>query len=154
MTETDYNRNVPMSDLDLQLMLVDTEWGKEIAPELKERLSELGDKLIKNVEGKLQLDKTKLWGLLSYYSRDMRLGNLDKESYPICVAWLDFAGDCVRIGLIQSFLTALSRVITMLELSQSRNGMLRKQLNTIKQEHSHEYTENNNKKGLFTKPKK
>ena len=142
-------RNTPMNDLDLQLMLVDTEWGNDISPELIERLVSIGDELETDETGKLLVEKTKLWGLLSYYTRDMRLGNLDKLTYVVAVEWLDFAGDSLRIGIVQSFLTSLSRVITMLELSQSRGGFLRKQLSTFTQEHRHEFSEKNEKKGLF-----
>lgn len=134
-------------------MIVDSEWGKDIAPELAERLSELGKDIKQNKDGSLKVEKTKLWGLLSYYTRDMRLGNLDKNTYIVATEWLDFAGDMLRIGLIKSFLTSLSRVITMLELSQSRNGFLRKRLSTVTQESYNEFSDKDVKKGLFGKVK-
>lgn len=145
----EYSRNTPINELDLQLMIVDSEWGKEIAPELAERLSEIGEKVERNKEGKIILNKKKLWGLLSYYTRDMRLGNLDKDSYIVSTVWLDFSGDCIRIGLVNSFLSSLSRVITILELSQSRGGFLRKRLGTFTQENFNEFSEQEKKKGLF-----
>lgn len=152
----DSSRNTPVNELDLQLMIVDSEWGKDISPELVGRLTEIGDSLEKDKDGKISVGKTKLWGLLSYYTRDMRLGNLDKETYIVAIDWLNYAGDCLRIGIVKSFLTALSRVITMLELSQSRGGFLRKRLGTFTQESYNEYSENDNKKGLFSnkKPKR
>jgi hypothetical protein len=154
MDEYQNTRNVPINEIDLQMMLVDTEWGKDISPELMERLTEIGMKLEKDKDGKFNVPKKKLWGLLSYYTRDMRLGNLDKQTYVVAVEWLDFAGDSLRIGLIKSFLTSLSRVITMLELSQSRGGFLRKRLGTFTQEHYNEFNESDKKTGLFGTSKK
>lgn len=151
--ENNYNedwRKVPMNELDAQMMTIDTEWGGSVAPELKSKLMEIGGKVSTDSEGKLKLQTEQLWGLLSYYTRDIRLGNLDKETYPICVAWLDYAGDCLRLDWVKSFLTALSRVVTMLELSQSRGGFLRKRLGTFTQEHYNEFSEKNQKKGLFS----
>lgn len=143
----EFSRNTPINELDLQLMIVDSEWGKDIAPELYERLSETGG--IEQKDGKFKVGKKHLWGLLTYYTRDMRLGNLDRETFIACVTWLDFAGDCLRLGYVKSFLTSLSRVITMLELSQSRGGFLRKRLGTFTQENYSEFSESEKKKGLF-----
>lgn len=146
-------RTTPINELDLQLMIVDSEWGRDIAPELRERLVEIGENLERDSQGRLKVNKSHLWGLLSYYTRDMRLGNLDKNAYFVACEWLDFAGDMIRIGVVKSFLTSLSRVITMLELSQSRNGFLRKRLSTFTQEHYNEFSDND-KKGLFGSKKK
>jgi len=153
MEEENYGRNTPINELDLQLMIVNSEWGKEIAPELEERLTSIGESVGKAKDGTFIIPKKKLWGLLSYYTRDMRLGNLDKENYFIAVEWLNFSGDCLRIGVINSFLTSLSRVITLLELSQSKGGFLRKRLGTFTQEHFNEFSETEKKKGLFNNKK-
>ena len=150
MEENEFKRQTPINELDLQLMIVDNEWGKDVAPELNERLQEIG---ITSKDGKVIYNKKNLWGLLSYYTRDMRLGNLDRDTYFVCIEWLDFAGDCLRYGFIKSFLTTLSRVITMLELSQSRGGFLRKRLGTFTQEHYNEFSETDKKKGLFSSKK-
>lgn len=148
-----YSRNTPINELDLQLMIVDTEWGKDVAPELMERLAQIGEKLETTPDGKIKVSRSKLWGLLSYYTRDLRLGNIDYTVYIVCTEWLDFAGDCLRIGAVSSFLTSLSYVITRLELSQSRNGFLRKRLGTFTQEHFNEFSDKNNKGGLFKNKK-
>lgn len=150
--EEKYTRNVPINELDLQMQTVNSEWGRDITPELKERLSEAGVP-IQSKDGKLTVDKKDLWELLGYYTRDIRLGNLDKETYYMCSEWLDFAGDMLRLGMVKPFLTSLSRVITMLELSQSKGGFLRKQLNTITQQHYNEFKDNEKKGGLFSKKK-
>ena len=146
-----YIRTTPMNELDLQLMIVDSEWGQQIAPELSLKLSTMGVKPVQSADGKMYVPKEKLWGLLSYYTRDMRLGNLDKDSYIISVEWLEYAGVCLRLDLVKSFLSSLSMVITMLELSQSRNGFLRKRLGTFTQEHFNEFSDTDKKKGLFNK---
>lgn len=153
MNEENYTRQVPINELDLQMQTVNSEWGRDITPELRERLKEAGELKTDN-DGKLIVTQKELWGVLAYYTRDMRLGFLDKETYYMCVEWLDFAGDMIRLGMVKPFLTALSRVITMLELSQSKSGFLRKQLNTITQQHYNEYKDNEKKGGLFSKKSK
>lgn len=84
--------------------------------------------------------KESSWGLLSYYSKDLRLGYLNdqitKGSNEVEIAnfYLNIAGDCLRLGYPKAFETALRRVITLIELSQSRNGNLRRDMITIKQD--------------------
>jgi hypothetical protein len=84
--------------------------------------------------------KESSWGLLSYYSKDLRLGylndNITKGSNEVEIAnfYLNIAGDCLRLNYPKSFETALRRVITLIELSQSRNGNLRRDMITIKQD--------------------
>ena len=150
--EEQQTRNTPINDLDLQMMTIDTAWGKEISPELKKVLVETGN-LETDKDGKVIIGQKHLWGILSYYSRDMRLGNLDNQTYIVACEWLDFAGDMVRLGLVKSFLTSLSRVVTMLELSQSKGGFLRKRLGTFTQEHYNEFKDGEKKGGLFSKKK-
>ena len=171
--QTNY-RTLPTSELDLQLMLTDPEWGKAGVPsELQAKLTEKAQKLeqlrddlqerintgvITYEEAEEMLKsgvRDKLWGLLSYYTRDMRLANLSKFDGEIiyCQTWLDFAGDCLRAGYIKAFLTSLSRVITVLELSQSKGGFLRRRHGTFTQEQKQETIEPG-KKGLFGESKK
>src|SRR6056297_1059638 len=97
------DREIPVNQLDLQLMTVNSKWGKDINSELQNRLYEIG---LSTKDGQLKTDKKKLWGLLSYYTRDMRLGNLDRTTYSMASQWLDFAGDCLRLNWGKSFLTA------------------------------------------------
>ena len=78
--------------------------------------------------------KQSLWGLLAYYTRDIRLGNLSTNDYIYCMHYLNLAGDALREGYTKSFMSGLTRVISALELSQSKSGFLRKNLNTIRQE--------------------
>jgi hypothetical protein len=145
-------RRMPSSDLDLQMMLVDPEWGRDVAPELKDKLS-VNLQLKTDGSGQYQVSKKHLWGLLSYYTRDVRLGNLNNDQFLYTQAWTDFAGDCLRWGYVKSFLTALSRVATVIELSQSRNGFLRKRIGTFTKEEYHEFSEPP-KKGIMGGSKK
>ena len=129
-------RNIPINDLDATFMTIDPAWGKEVTEELNNKLCEAHgeDVIITNEDGSKSVQSKHLWGLLSYYTRDMRLGNLNFDLFFYCEKYLNFAGDCLREGYLQAFMASLSRVITVLELSQSRNGFLRRRSNTITQE--------------------
>lgn len=137
-------RKVPQSELDFELMRLEPEWGRQTVSE------DLRAKLV-NILGIQENPDTKeteltvehLWGLLSYYTKDVRLGNISNKNgeFNYCQAYLDFAGDCLREGYIQSFMTALSRVITVLELSQSKDGFLRRRQGTITSEQFQEILE-------------
>lgn len=139
-------RKIPANELDLSFMTTESAWGVEVSTELNEALVEVG---IKKVGDKTEITKTHLWGLYSYYTRDMRLSNLNYERYIYCLNWLGIAGDCLRVGYVQSFMTSLSRVIDALELSQSVGGFLRRRGGTITQEHIGTPPPTQEKKGLF-----
>jgi hypothetical protein len=85
----------------------------------------------------LVVSNESLWSLLAYYRSDLRFGNLDRFSGEVfyCQYYLDLAGDYLQASFIEPFLICLSRVITVLELSQSRAGFLRRRMNTLSQEH-------------------
>jgi hypothetical protein len=155
-------RVMPQSELDMNMMMTDTVYGSGIiTPELQDLLSKeyaiVDDKgqVITDSNGKPALDKRSLWGLMGYYTRDLRLANLDPRNNEVFYAqyYLDLAGDCLKEGYIQAFLVCLSRVATLLELSQSKNGFLRKQTNTFRTESSQEILDPP-KKGLFGVKKK
>ena len=76
--------------------------------------------------------------------------NITKGSNEVEIAnfYLNLAGDCLRLGYPKAFETALRRVITLIELSQSRNGNLRKDMITIKQDISQSINKPK-KKGLL-----
>lgn len=152
MSDVEY-RIAPQSDLDLQLLVTDPQWGKDVPPELKDKLK----KIIAYYDDKgdqLETIEEQLWGLLSYYTRDIRLGNLSWVTGELTYTryYLDLAGDCLREGYIGAFLTALSRAITIIETSQSKSGFLRKLFSTIRQE---KYSEEQGpqKTGLLGKSK-
>lgn len=127
-------RNVPQSDLDFNLMTTDPVWGQpEVNDTLKERLSKISEGV--DADGKPIYKKENLWGLLNFYTRDLRLANLSKwDEIPYVTYYLDLAGDFLQSDMIQPFIICLSRAATLLELSQSKNGFLRRRMNTFTQE--------------------
>lgn len=162
-------RFLPRSELEFNLMMTDTVWGSSsINPELKERLSkEYGYYDYKRDDkGNLLLDKNGavqkaffikeegLWSMLGFYTRDMRLGNLGTWNGELATAtyYLNLANDFLHSKMIEPFLICLSRVATILELSQSKGGFFRRRVNTLTQEHFNVDMEPK-KKTLFGKSK-
>jgi len=153
--QQEYRRTTPQSDLDLAFMTTDSVWGKpEIAQELKQRLNK--QFITHDVDGKQGYTVESMWGLLGFYTRDMRLANLSQFNGEVnyCQYYLDLANDFLQSGFIEPFLISLSRVATMLELSQSKGGFLRRNSNTLRTENMHGEMEPP-KKNLFggNKPK-
>jgi len=133
MSEEERRRISPQSELDLALMTTDAVWGKpEVSPELKTILNKYYR--TKDEKGQVGYTTQSLWGLLSYYTRDLRLSNLNKEQMDYVKHFYDLAGDCLQEGLIRPFIICLSRSATILELSQSKGGFLRKNLRTKSEE--------------------
>lgn len=157
MTE-ESGRTVPYNDLDYNLMLSTPEWGRDDIPlELREHLSEvLGEAEIEGKDGKVtnQTIYRSLWGLLGMYTRDVRLGNLSRIWGEVNYVqyYLNLAGDCLRAGYIRAFLKSLSEAVTVLEVSQSAGGFLRKRQGTVTYE-QHSKSEEPGKQGLFGKKK-
>ena len=132
-------RTTPQSDIDLQMMLTDPKWGQDVPRELREKLKIIvGEYMSQDENGqpiRVRVEEG-LWGLLSYYTRDIRLGNLSNFNGELeyCRYFLDLAGDCLRSGYLQSFLKSLTMAVTIIETSQSKGGFLRKRQNTLTQE--------------------
>ena len=140
MIQTD-NQNqtkvMPRTELDFNLMTTDSVWGnQDINPELRARLSRFYA-FQDPKTGQKSVTKESLWSLLGFYTRDMRLANLStwNNEFEYCQYHLDLANDLLQADQIEPFLIALSRVATVLELSQSKGGFLRKRMNTLTQEH-------------------
>lgn len=154
--DSENNSNIPISDLDLQAQLTNPLWGKDLNDQLKAKLYSIIDKKLDESTGEETVTVENLWNLLNFYTRDMRLANLSllTGEYEYTRKYLDLAGDCLSSGYIKGFITALSRVITILELSQSKNGFFRRRSNTLTNENYISPLEPN-KKGLFggSKPK-
>lgn len=141
MTDDD-TRESPANELDLSYLMTNPAWGRNIPTELREQLK----KIIGSESGTdpetgqpvIYVEKKDLLSLLNMYSRDLRLGNLSTYNGEMeyCQYYLDLAGDCLRAGYPKAYLKCLSNVITILELSQSKGGFLRRQNNTIRQEKS------------------
>lgn len=151
---------IPQSELDYHMQLTNTVWGSDLVnPELRDIL--MRDYVLTDQEGQPLLDeygnpilkKNSLWAMHAYYTRDMRLGNLDKKNpleFLSCQYDLDLAGDMLKTEMLEPFMILLSRVATILELSQSRGGFLRKEMNTLRSEQKQELLEPP-KKSLFGK---
>lgn len=142
-------RSLPQSELDLNLMLTDSVWGKtEVPPELRDKLNRYFAET--DEEGKKIITKSSLWGLLGFYTRDMRLGFLSTfdNELQTCRYMLDLAADFLNSDYIEPFIICLSRAATILETSQSKSGFLRKQMNTLRQEYLNQNVEPP-KKGFF-----
>lgn len=162
-------RILPRSELEFNLMMTDTVWGtSQINPELKERLSkeygyydykrDAAGNLLLDEEGRpqraLYIKEEGLWSMLGFYTRDMRLGNLGVWNGELANAtyYLNLANDFLHSKMVEPFLICLSRVATILELSQSKGGFFRRRVNTLTQEHFSTEMEPK-KKTLFGKTK-
>jgi len=147
-------RTVPKSELDFAMLTVNSVWGNnEVSSDLKDKLSQNVECI--DVDGKKTIITESLWGVLGYYTRDMRLANLTQWDGELEYVryYIDLAGDMLHANMIMPFLIALSRAATRLELSQSRGGFLRKRLGTITEESTHREMEPP-KKNLFGVGKK
>lgn len=143
------NRSLPASDLDLNLMLTNSVWGrKEVSSELIERLNK--NYVEKDDKGALVVTRSSLWGLLGFFTRDMRLGNLSSfdNELQTCRYHIELANDLLNVEMTEPFLVSLSRAATILETSQSKAGFLRRMMNTLRQEHIQQQLEPV-KKGFF-----
>lgn len=131
MSESDNNsgEDFPYNELDMHYKTTNPSWGREVTQYLDAALTRL-----KIPFGKKTGVEEKGWELLAYYTRDLRLANLNMMEMVYCQNWLNIAGDCLRLGYGKSFVTALSRVITVTELSQSKGGFLRRRMGTFTQE--------------------
>lgn len=145
-----FQRRLPFTDLDLSMSMINPTWGTaEVSDELKVMLNQLFN--AQDEEEKI----LSLWGLLAYYTRDLRMGNLSRGKGPFvkdeqseAEFYLNFAGDLLESGYKNSFMVALRRVMTVIELSQSRNGFTRKNMGTVRHETSHK-DNTPTKKSLF-----
>jgi hypothetical protein len=118
-------RTLPQSELDLNLMLTDTKWA-DMSPGLKEKLQKKF--IVTRSDGSQSIEKEDLSAMLGFFTRDLRLGNLDRMTgeFNECEYTLNLANDFLKEGFIDPFLVCLSRVASKLDLSQSRGGFLRK----------------------------
>lgn len=137
-------RVMPQSELDFHLMTTDAVWGSnQVSIGLQEALKKYVLKRdekhepLRDAEGNLIGHEASDWETLGFYTRDMRLSNLSvwNGELAYCQYHLDLANDLLQSGMREAFLIALSRVATLLELGQSKGGFLRRQMNTLRQEH-------------------
>ena len=135
-------RELPTSELDAQMMMTNSVWGRSDVPqELKEKLmkyyetKDTDGRTLTDKDGNVIMTKGSMWGLLGFFTRDMRLGNLSEwnNELPTCRFYIDFANDCLDEDYTGAFLLSLGRSATILETSQSKGGFLRKIINTLTQ---------------------
>lgn len=147
--QSEVRRVVPQSGLDWNMMLTDTMWGSaQVSRQLKEKIRQ---RTLKPVAGGEEFDREAAWELLSFYTRDMRLANLSVVwgEVKYCQYYLDLAGDFLREGMPEAFSTCLARAATILELSQSKSGFLRRRQNTLTTESLSGEVEPQKKRLLF-----
>lgn len=161
-------RVIPYNQLDLYKQMLDPVWGKhgEINPDLQVKLTKFFYRFDTNGELEYvqavsddgtplldddnkpvlvpKFDKANMWSLLSFLTRDLRLGNVNKEEFEYCRHYIDLAYDYVDEGLIEPFSICVERVASVVELSQAKAGFTRRQMNTLTQEHK--YSEDGPKK--------
>lgn len=148
-TDATVRRIMPQSGLDFNMMLTDTMWGSpQISRQLKEKIRQRADKA---GQGQDDTEKEAAWELLAFYTRDNRLGNLSRVfgEIEICAHYTNLAGDLLREGMSDSFATSLARSATILELSQSVGGFLRRRQNTLTTESLQGEVEPTKKRLLF-----
>jgi hypothetical protein len=135
----------PYDSLDLAYLEVEPAYGKEATQEFSERLRKITNKAepLYHPDGKPKLDEhgrqmyavdtVLLWEELGFYVRDLRFGNLSSMNGDVefCEHYMDLAGDLLNFGCASSFTTAYRRVVTKLELSQSKDGFYRRNKNTF-----------------------
>lgn len=114
-------RILPQSELDLALMTTDPLWGQRLKETEK----------VPGVEDKKRWD---LWEKLDFYTRDIRLSNLDPGEGRDVSYFLRLAGDYLHAGMIAPAQTCINIVASITEPSQAKRGMLRKRMNTFTKE--------------------
>lgn len=147
----------PLNDLDFNMQMTQPVWGKKAGIGFMQRMGEVtkGDKIAELLsreveEGKISLEDAQellqkivsemsseedtLWNVLGFYTQDLRLANLDKDEIHYCKEYLNFSGDCLQMGLKGSFLLIIERVATTTEISQSKQGFLRRRMGTLTNE--------------------
>jgi hypothetical protein len=147
---------IPVNDTEYMSRVTEPGWGKtqdipvSFDNSLKRRV------YYRDEEGNLYLDKngnpvfdeTSIWEMISFYTRDVRLGNLSELNNEMTVVryYLKLAGDLLVEGYPESSIISLSEAINILETSQSKGGFFRKRQGTITQEQQYE---EKGKKSLF-----
>ena len=130
MSDNDQKRVLPRSDLDFNLMTTDSVWGTNyVSVSLRDRVRQFRKAFDK--EGKEILTSDSMWDMLSFFTRDIRLANLDRAEVVYANYYLDLANDFMVEGYHKAFVMCIERVASVLELSQSKKGFLRKRMNTL-----------------------
>jgi hypothetical protein len=136
-------RSLPGNSVEFETLTTEPDWGKsEVAFDL----------LVRNKEGQIQrtaegapiLD---YWKTLSYFTRDLRLGNIVKSVHDPQFVW-SYAELPAQIMLLRGgrlkpwALSTLATTVAMMETSQSLNGFFRKNARTFISDATSSHTEN------------
>lgn len=132
---------IPYNDLEFAYLTLDPAWGKQVVDELRQRLQETKpEEAFEELDekgqptGKLNVPIEDLWGIHAMYTKDIRLGNLTSTECKEVVVWLNLAHDFLQLEYVKSFTCAMSRAISIIEVSQSRAGFVRRRANTFTKE--------------------
>jgi hypothetical protein len=92
-----------------------------------------------------------MWGLLAFYTRDLRLANLSEKTGELgyCQYYIDLSNDLLSADIIEAVPITISRAATRMELSQSKGGFLRKILTTLRNVNISRSSEEPSKKSLM-----
>lgn len=133
----------PDNPLQAQWEMTNPTWGRaEVPKHLRDRLKKRSDGVFVDAEGnEYSATEGGMWELLGFYTRDLRLGFLNGPEAREAREWLEIAGICISDNLSESFFLSLSKVIAMVEISQSRSGNLRRSQRTSRQEQALSYDE-------------
>lgn len=161
--EEDKQRIVPQSDLDFQQLITDPVWGQNsvLTPELKNKLGvnsivkhyKTGDIRVNPETGNPEqimkdcsiVEPINLWGQLGFLTRDLRLGNLDKNELDYVRDDIDLAYAMMEAGMVKGFTWLAGEVGCVSETSHMKNGWFRNNLNTFRTEKREE---------IYTQPEK
>lgn len=140
---TEERRDTPESSLDALWQMTNPTWGRAEVPKfLRDRLSKRSDGVFLDEDGnQYPANKGGMWELLGFFTRDLRLGFLTNAEAKEAREWLEITSICAAEDLPDSFFLSLSKVISMVEISQSRSGNLRRNQRTRREESSLTYDE-------------
>lgn len=125
-------KKAPESSLDFNMQMIEPAWGDTTIPNsLKNKLNQIKGYWTNTQTGEQTEDREELWELLGFFTRDLRLGNIDGDELKRAEYYLNLANDLLKADFVEPFIIALSRVATIVELSQSKGGFLRKRNNTL-----------------------
>lgn len=142
-------RYLPGSDAEFYLHITRPSYAdKALNPGLNDRVSNKFN--VTDSDGNVVLDKktgkpieVKISKLDFYeiFTQDVRLGNLNDEEVFFCTEYLDTAYDCLSSELGGGALVIAERAYSVVEVSHSKKGWLRRILATLRMENIHEMYE-------------
>jgi len=146
----DDNDYVPESQLELSMIYTNPVWGsdKETNQSFRDRTTKHTQFINKDTGEVIKVTEDRLWEGLQFFTRDLRLGNLTSSEIKVCEYYLNLGGDFLKERFVDAFVVCLTRVASVVELSQSRGGFLRKRLNTFTKENRDSF-ETPKKNGIF-----